>query len=72
MESGQARTVGGLPGAPFSALHAAHRPLEVLQTGVLGVRLQLRFVVHWTHLFVERLQSGFCPEHWPLLLHSRH
>jgi hypothetical protein len=61
---GQARTAGGTPAVPLSALQGPHVLVAVLQTGFGPVATQLPLVTHWTQVFVPRLQTGVPPMHW--------
>lgn len=60
---GHASVAGGEPAVPLSALHAAHLPFDVLQTGFGPVATQFPLLVHSTQVFVVVLQTGVEPVH---------
>lgn len=58
---GHARTPGGAPAVPLSALQPSHAFVAVLQTGRGPVSTQLPLVTHSTQTFVAVLQTGVAP-----------
>lgn len=58
---GHARTAGGAPAVPLSALQPAHVFVAVLQIGFGPLATQLPLVTHSTHVFVALLQTGVAP-----------
>jgi hypothetical protein len=61
--SGHASVAGGMPAAPLSALHGPHCPVNVLQTGLVASQAEFWSIVHCTHLFFDRSQTGVEPPH---------